>query len=512
MLGHRSMSLDDYLGILRRHVWKIIIPALVMPVLAYGVSLVLPERYTSTTLVLVEQPQVPTSIVQSTVTDSLNERLNTMQQRILSRTKLQPMIEQFNLYKQDVANKVPMEDLVAQMRRAITVTPVKTISSTKAGEVPGFTISFDADNARTAQLVCTEITSLFIKENVELRSQRAASTTDFLGKQVEEAKRKLDEKDQKVADFKRRYLGMLPGQEGANAGILSGLTAQLEATNQFLARTHQDKTYAESLLAQQVAAWEASQLGNNPQTLETQLAALQNQLITMEARYTPDHPDVAKLKADIAQLKKKIEEANRSAKDNTVEKDKSATAKLNEPPQIQQLRGQIHQYEITLKEKTRDQERIQDQIKVYRGRVEGSPLVEQQYNEIQREYSTAQQFYDDLLKKRGTSQVAEDLENRQQGEQFRVVDPPNLPAKPTFPNRLLFAAGGLAGGLGIGFALAIALELKDKSLRNEADIEALLQLPTLALVPSVVEGVQSGHGLFSRVRKTDERALTGSGA
>jgi uncharacterized protein involved in exopolysaccharide biosynthesis len=353
---------------------------------------------------------------------------------------------------------------------------------------------------------------MFIEENLKLRAQAADSTTEFLQKQVEDAKQKLDEKDKRVAEFKRRFLGQLPGQEQTNMNILMGLSQQLEAVNQLLTRTHQDKTYAESLLAQQVAAWEASQQGNNPQTLEMQQAALQNQLITLEARYTPDHPDVTKMKADIAQLKKKIDEANATAKDKPSDKDKAAQAKLIEPPQIQQLRNQIHQYGVTLKEKTRDQERMQDQIKVYRSRVELSPLVEQQYNEILRDYTTSQQFYDELLRKRGTSEVAADLERRQQSEQFRVMDPPNLPVNPTFPNRLLFAGGGLAGGMGIGFTIALLLELKDKSIRTEADIEALLQLPTLALVPSVLEGRSRSRGLLSRIRKTEERALPRAGA
>lgn len=497
---------------LRRNKWQIIIPILLMPMLGYGVSLLLPERYTSQTLVLVEQQRVPTSIVQSTVTEALNQRLGTMQQQILSRTRLQPIIERLGLYKEQVASKVPMEDLVNQMRKSITVTTVKTVTPGRQNEVPGFTIAFESDNPRTAQLVCAEILSMFIDENIKLRAQAAESTTDFLSKQVEDAKKKLDEKDQRVAEFKRRYLGQLPGQEQSNMNILMGLTQQLEAVNQLLTRTHQDKTYAESLLGQQVAVWEASQLGNNPQTLEAQLSAMQNQLITLEARYTSDHPDVTKMKADIAQLKRKIDEANASNKDKAADKDKAATAKLNEPPQIQQLRNQIYQYDVTLKEKTRDQERLQDQIKVYRSRVELSPLVEQQYNEILRDYSTAQGFYDDMLKKRGTSEVAEDLERRQQSEQFRVVDPPNMPVTPTFPNRLLFLAGGLGGGLGLGFGIALLLELKDKSIRTEADIEALLQLPTLALVPSVAEGASSRRGLFSRMRKTPERALPGAGA
>ncbi|MBI3484329.1 MAG: lipopolysaccharide biosynthesis protein, partial [Acidobacteria bacterium] len=243
-------------------------------------------------------------------TDALNQRLSTMQQQILSRTRLQPIIERLGLYKDQVANKAPMEDLVAQMRKSITVTTVKSVGTSRQNEVPGFTIAFESDHARTAQLVCAEILSMFIDENIKLRAQAADSTTEFLQKQVEEAKRKLDEKDQRVAEFKRRYLGQLPGQEQSNMNILMGLSQQLEAVSQLLTRTHQDKTYAESLLAQQVAAWEASQQGSNPQTLETQLTALQNQLITLEARYTPDHPDVTKMKADIAQLKNKIDEAN----------------------------------------------------------------------------------------------------------------------------------------------------------------------------------------------------------
>ena len=242
------MSVEDYAGMLRRHVWQIVIPILLVPVLAYGVALLLPERFTSQTLVLVEQQRVPSTLVQSTVTEALNQRLGTMQQQILSRTRLAPIIEKFGLYKQDIANKVPMEDLVVQMRKNITVTTVKPIVASKQGEVPGFTISFDADNARTAQQVCSEILSMFIEENAKLRSESADSTTQFLQKQVDDAKRKLDEKDQRVADFKRRYLGQLPGQEQTNMNILMGLSQQLEAVNQLLSRTHQDKTDRKSVV------------------------------------------------------------------------------------------------------------------------------------------------------------------------------------------------------------------------------------------------------------------------
>jgi uncharacterized protein involved in exopolysaccharide biosynthesis len=354
---------------------------------------------------------------------------------------------------------------------------------------------------------------MFIAENLKLRTERAEGTTEFLQKQVEEAKQKLDEKDARLAEFKRKYLGQLPGQEQVNMNILMGLTQQLEAVNQLLTRTHQDKTYAESQLDQQIAAWEAAQVGSNPLTLEQQLAALQTQLLTMESRYTPDHPDMIKLKADIAQMKKKIDENNAAAKAKPADKDKADLAKMNEPPNIQQLRNLIHGYDLTIQEKTRDQERLQDQIRTYRARVEISPLVEQQYNEITRDFATAQGFYDELLRKKSQSAVAADLERQQQSEQFRLWDPPNLPEKPTFPNRLLFAGGGLGGGLVVGLGLALLLELKDKALRTERDVEVLLQLPTLALVPSISRYNGKGRGgLFSRIRKTDERALPRAGA
>ena len=501
MLGNRELTIDDYLAIARRRRWAILIPALLGPLVAFLISLVLPARYTSHTLVLVEQQKVPESYVRSVVSDELNQRLATMQEQILSRTRLQPIVEKFGLYKEDVG-RVSMEDLVAQLRKSITVTAVRTMtgSRTENTGLPGFIISFSADNPRLAQQICAEITSMFMEENLRLREQQAEGTTDFLSKQLDEAKRKLDEQDTRLAAFKERYIGQLPGQEQTNLNILMGLNTQLDAVTQLLTRTQQDKSYMESLLAQQVAAWQASQEANNPETLEKQLANLQSQLITLEARYTPDHPDVAKAKNDIALLKKKIGEAA------TATKDKPATGtqvtKLGEPPQIQQLRNQIHVAEQTIREKTQDQERFQKQIKTYQARVQLSPVVEQQYKEITRDYQTALDFHNNLLTKKAESEMARDLERRQQGEQFRVMDPANLPERPSFPDRPLFAACGLGAGLALGLGLAVLFEMRDKSLRNERDVEFYLRLPTLALVPSVEAGNGKRH-FWQRAKKSD---------
>jgi len=501
MLGDRQLSIDDYVAILRRRLWVIVIPAILGPVIGYAVSLALPERYTSQTLVLIEQQKVPDSYVRSVVTEQLHERLATMSEQILSRTRLQPIIERFGLYKGD-EGRAPMEELVARMRKSIALTPVRPTAGAKpGGGVPGFYVAFSTDNPRVAQQVCAELTSMFMEENLRRREQRAQGTTDFLQKQLEEAKRKLDEQDARLAAFKGRHIGQLPGQEQTNLNILMGLNTQLEAVTQLLSRTQQDKAYTESLLAQQIQAWESSQAGSNPQTLEQQLASLQNQLITLEARYTSDHPDVIKMKSDIAQLKKKLDEASTANKDAAVEKTQKAARA--QPPPIQQMRNQIYQFEQNIREKTRDQERLQQQIKLYQARVQLSPLVEQQYKEITRDYQTALDFYNDMLAKRTQSEMATDLERRQQAEQFRVMDPANLPETPSFPDRPLFAAGGLGGGLILGLGIAVLLEARDKSLHTERDIEFYLQLPALALVPTFSDGHDKKDGFKKHFRKKD---------
>lgn len=488
------MTMDDYLDILRRRRWLILIPTLLVPVIAYLISLRLPNLYMSQTLVLVEQQKVPDSFVKPVVTEDLAARLATMQEQILSRTQLQPIIERFSLYQQE-KGRVPMEDLVDRMRKAITITPIRSDAATRTGGMPGFYIAFVGDSPRQAHDVCAEITSMFVTANLKAREQSAQGTTEFLANQLSDAKRGLDEQDAKLANFKRKYLGQLPDQEQSNLTMLGTLNSQLQAVTQNLTRSQQDKTYAESMLTQQRAAWQASlSTANNPQNLEQQLAALQSQLISLQGRYTDDHPDVIKTKSEIAQVKKKMAEADAAAANADKSSTKTAKDLLNEPPQLQQLRLQIHQLDQMIAAASAEQQSLQRQIREYQARIQLSPTVEEEYKQLTRDYETAQKFYDDLLAKKTQSEMATDLERRQQGEQFRVMDPPNLPEKPTSPDRPMFAAGGLFGGLALGLGLAFLLEMRDKSLRNERDVEFFLELPTLALMPWVTEDGKNGGG------------------
>jgi uncharacterized protein involved in exopolysaccharide biosynthesis len=291
-------------------------------------------------------------------------------------------------------------------------------------------------------------------------------------------------------------MGQLPGDEDQNLKLLMGLNSQLDASTQALNRAQQDRSYTQSLLAQQLAAWKSSQNETNPQSLEQQLTALQSQLISLQSRYTDDHPDVIKAKADIAEVKRKIDEMNKAATTGSENTDKAGVA---EPPEIRQLRLQIHQYDQTIAEASREQKRIKDQIGVYQGRVALSPAIEEQYKQLTRDYDTALKFYNDLLAKRSESEMQTDMERRQQGEQMRLLNPANLPDSPSFPVRWLFAAGGLGGGLALGMGLALWIELRDKAIRTEKDVEAVMELPTLVSVPWL------GPNLVGKVDKYGSR-------
>jgi polysaccharide chain length determinant protein (PEP-CTERM system associated) len=481
MVSQRELNLEDYFRIFLRRWPLIAVLAVVGGGLGYGIARNLPKRYTSQTLVLVEQPTVPGDYVKPVVSADIDQRLASMQQEILSRSRLEPLIQQFGLYR-DAAIQVPTEDLVDRLRTAVSITPVRPMAGTQAQGLPGFTISVDFDDPRLAQQVCSTITSMFMEENQQGRQQQAEQTTQFLDKQLDDAKSKLDGQDAKLAAFKRRYLGSLPDEQQTNLNLLTGLNTQLDAATQALSRAQQDKSFAESMLTQQLAAWQATQTGQNPETMETQLAALQNQVAELKSKYTADHPDVIKAESELEAFKKKMSEAEGQSAVSGADKAHQTPV---ETPQIQILRTQIHQYDEVIHEQTAQQQEIQNQIKTYEERVQSSPAIEQEYKELTRDYQTALELYNDLLRKRDQSAMATDLERRQEGQQFQVLDAANLPDRPSFPNKSLFATGGFGGGLALGFCLALLIEMRDKSLRTQQDVESVLQLPVLAMVPAI---------------------------
>jgi polysaccharide chain length determinant protein (PEP-CTERM system associated) len=455
--------------------------------LVYLASLVIPNRYTSATMVLIVGQTVPENYVSPVVTADLNQRLITMREQILSRSRLQSVIERLGLYQDDV-NREPMEDLVTRLRRSIAVQAVQPMPAGASTRLPGFTVSVTAERAPLAQQICSEVTSMFMRENLQVRQKQAEETTDFLSAELDDAKSKLDDHDARLAEFKLRNIGRLPDHAQTNFNLLTGLNTQMEATTEALARARQDKLLNESLLAQQIAASPSSRASQTSHTLDQQLADLENQLRTQQARYTSDHPDVIRTRYDIEKLKQDI--AATAARP-------PAPAEVAQEPSIQLLRAQIQRDEQVIRERTQQQEQLQAQIQEIQARVQTSPMVEQEFKALTRDHQTALEFYNDLLKKRDQSALSTDLERNRQGEQFRVLDPPSLPQKPSFPNRPRFALSGLAGGLALGVGLILLFEMRDTTIRTEQDAELLLEAPVLATIPTAQTTQANGRSLLT---------------
>jgi polysaccharide chain length determinant protein (PEP-CTERM system associated) len=501
MTENRELTMDDYLAMLRRRLKVILIPALLAPLTGFLVSYAFPPKYTSQSTVLVESQKVPDALVQSVITADFTQRIQTLSQQVLSPTRLRPVIQTLNLGKSEDEAK-----LISDIQQNMTVEPVITSMSAAGapgakkkpgnGPVPGFNVNYSDHDAARAQKICNAMTSLIVDENLRSRAEVSQSTTDFLSRQVEDAKRAIDDQDAKLATFKKQYMGQLPTDADNNMRILMSLNSQLDASTQTLSRAQQDKAYTESMLAQQIAAWKSSQSSTNPQTLEQQLNQMQAQLLDLQARYTPDHPDVIKTQADIAQVQKKLKEVNAAATANPA--DSSEKASAAEPPEIRQLRVQIHQYQTVIEQATLDQKKLQSSIGLYQSRTAMSPNVEQQYNLLTRDNNNAQAFYKDLLAKKSSAALGTSMESQQEGEQMHILATAGLPDSPSFPNRPLFAAGGLGAGLGLGFLIAILLEFTDKSIRTEKDAAAIMDLPLLISVPWLGEDEEdagaSGNG------------------
>ena len=473
MLGHRELTMRDYADILKRRFWLILAAAVLFLGIGLGISYDLPPQYMSQTLVLIEQQKVPEDYVKPVVNEDLNGRLASMREQILSRSRIEPIITRFDLYG---GNKYTMDDRVDMTRKAIGINPIPYGQSSRG--MPGFFITFKAQDARTAQQVCGEITSLFVSANLTAREQSAEGTTDFLKQQLDDSKRNLDEQDARMAAFESKYLGRLPSQEPANANTLQALTAQLDVATQTVSRLQQNETFIEAMVAQQPQGTTSIDpvTGTSESALQAQLKDAIRQEKEMEAIYTPDHPDIVAMKRRIASLRAEIaREPSAPAKAETA-------VNSSDSPQLQQLKTQLRAIKLAIASAKQDQAKVEEKVRSYEAKIESSPMVEEEYKQITRDHDTALQFYNSLLNKMNESTMATALEHRQQGEQFRVMDAPNLPDEPTFPNRRIFAGGGLAFGLFLGLLVAALLEYRDTSVRNERDIWAFTKLPTLAII------------------------------
>jgi len=529
----RLFDIHDYIEMALRRKWYVIIPLGVSLLVSFGVYRYLPKIYKATTLILVQPQTVPENYVRSTITDSVVGRLNTISQEILSRTRLEKVIHEFNLYA-DLRNNVPMEGIVEMMRNAVEV-KVEGRSPNERTQ-NSFSISYEGSEPRTVMLVTNKLASLFIEENLRVRESQAEGTSEFLTKELKPMEEKLKEKEVQVRNFKERYMGQLPQQVDANLRILERLQQQLQTTSEGI-RSAEDRMFVvqnqiEELKGQGGKSPARRSRGERASGIEdirtertpedpviTQWNQLQSELRSAQGRYTENHPDILDLKRKIAKLeplaKESLEKQNAEREARLKElksrreadsEDLSLAIEPGSEKLLAQYSDRYNEAQLEAKRLRAEEENIKKQIAIYQKRIEDTPKVEQELVLLTRDYDLMRSNYQSLLDKRIQAQLAENLERKQQGEQFKVLDPARIPETPIKPDvRKILYMGALVG-LMAGVGLAWFRESLDQSFHTETDVEFYLGIPVIATIANRKNENGRYRGLQRAGQETQERS------
>jgi polysaccharide chain length determinant protein (PEP-CTERM system associated) len=468
---------------------------------ALVISSQLQDNFRSEMLIQVIPQRVPDSYVQSTVTMRTEERLNALSQQVLSRTALEALINELNLYQKSRA-RLPMQDVVNLMRRDVRVEPVVSTVRTERGDADAFYVRFTYPDRAIATKVTERLGGLFVDLNAKDRGQLAQATNDFLDSQLEETRRHLEEQERKLEQFRQRNAGRLPTQLDSNMQAIQNTQLSIQAQVESLARDRDRKLMLERLYHDaesepapapapppSASSGTPGEGGAPALSASQQLAAARELLARLQLRLKPEHPDIVRTKRQIAELEERVAQDVRGG---TAEGSSAALAMPLSPEaaarreRVREMRAEIDSLERQIAFKETDAKRLQDKLSDYGRRIEEIPGVESEWIALTRDYKTQQAAYESLLAKSEQSKMAVELERRQIGEQFRVLDPARPPVRPTGINRKLVNALGTTAGLMLGIAIAALLEFRDRTFHSLQDVQEVLQLPIVAHVPFVM--------------------------
>lgn len=480
-----------YLDILRRRRVLFFVLVLIGWLLVWGASWSLPARYKSSTLILVQQPEIAKNYIAPGVGGNLQERLQSITQQILSRTRLLMIIGRFHLYSGAKPNLTP-DEKVDQMRKDIEV---ELVRDSRSGSIRAFRVSYMGPTSQIAQGVTGELTKLFISENVNANERQSLQTAQFIRDQLTSAQAKLAKEDAQVRAFQAAHAGELPSQQGSNLQILSGLQAQLQNEEDALNTANQQRVYEQTLIEQyRNMPADASEAGSASPALvaiNQQLIKLESNLAALNSRYTARYPGVEELKQEIAKTKQARKDllAQRNAGGNP-KPDKGGSGDDNsvaswDNASMLQLSSQLRANESEIRNRRAAIANVKSKIDAYQARLNAQPAVEQELTNLTRSYQQAQANYDDLLKKENEAQMAARMEQIQGGQQFSVLDPPSLPLRPYSPMRLKLWAVGVVAGLALGLLVVAFVEKMDDRLYSDREIEKLLSVGVIAEIPEI---------------------------
>jgi polysaccharide chain length determinant protein (PEP-CTERM system associated) len=501
----KGAGLERILAIWSRRKWLAILIFALPLAAAASLILSLPSLYRATATVLVERQQVPESYVRPTVTSEFEARLQTISHAILSRSRVENLIHSYGLYgSRD--KQAPSEEIVEQMRRDILL-EIKSTGGQGSGRAAAFAISYRGRDPQNVALVANALASLYVEENLKARERQATGTTEFLKAQIAETKKRLDEQERRLSDFKHRHLGELPQQMPANLATLEALQTQLRLNSDNQLRAVERREALAAQLAEAESFPQAPGVPGaptaSPDPLALHLARLKQELRAAQSRYWDTHPTVVRLKEEIAAVERDLAASRPEAKPEV------APDPIAPPSQyVLRLREVLRAAESELKTLKAEDQRLRGEIAVYQARVWSTLKREQEFLDISRDYDSTREAYQSLVKRHEDAQIAESMEQRQKGEQFRISSPALSSTATVTPSRLTWLMMALALSVCLAAAVAMLVEIVDTSFHSRDELRAFTTVPVLVSIPRIATEAVLRQGRL-RFRLVGAVALVG---
>lgn len=493
----RGQGLSGLLETIRRRKVLALVPFLFVLTATASLAFFLPSLWTARATVMVDRQQIPEAFVKSTVTSDVEGRLLTLSQEILSRTRLYEIAEKHNLYPKLRTSASP-DDVVDKMRKDIRIEFADTSTERdrpgarrdRDPRTVAFAVSYSTTSPQVSMQVANTLAGLYIQENVKLREKQAVGTSDFLGSQLTEVRKKLAEQEKRVTEYKERYMGELPEQRDANLRTLERLQSQLAGAQETHRRAAERRQQITQALAEidQGSGPAAATTAAPPAagSMAARLNLLKQELAALQTKYSDRYPDIGYTKDQIRLLEARLaEEQSAMALPKQKDEKKSALRMAPTNPYVTSLMSQVDQANVEVKTGAEQMASLQRQIATYERRIENTPRREHELSLIARDYESTKELFRSLLGKREEAGIAADLEQRQKGENFRIMDPAVVPERPTGPNRIRLLLIGLVLALGASGAAVVLAENVDTSFRRVDEVRSKLPVPILAMIPRI---------------------------
>jgi uncharacterized protein involved in exopolysaccharide biosynthesis len=521
-------SLGDYVAIAWRRKFHILIPFVVVLTATVATIMLMPPVYEASGRILIESQQIPKELIQSTITTFADERLNVIQQRIMTGQQLFGIIEKFGLYKDEI-DRTPRSEILADMRQRITIERVSAnVRNQRRGTsaLIAFTVSFEHASPGVAQRVANELITLFLNENIRSRTARAEETSEFLAREGDRLKADIERMQEQIAQFKEENEGSLPESMRLNLERVVTLKAALANSENDIDELNENRKLLEieldtlklqpsgealvsvedqalheelRILQKQYISLSARYGSAHPDVkaagrqleafqseygtlgdvddLEAQREQIRQEMVELSKNYSAEHPDMKKLQRELESVEAMITSTNADSSGNTVDK------KVN--PAILQAQAKIDAIDTSIRRIENSRGEMQAQIDDLERRVSKTPQVERGLNSLERDYENTRRKYQEIKAKQLQAELSKSLEEEQKGERFTLLEPPVRPDSPIKPNRTKLLALGLILSMASGVGVATLAETLDSGIRGTRALASVTRMTPLVAIPYI---------------------------